>query len=205
MAEGKGQSFTNWQLRRALEEAAHVPVQADPAVAVKDLALPINQQAPWLQAGWGELSADPAKNVVPEALAVLGFGDRQSSKASDFCDFQTQIIHERHLYWDAVSPVFDMAYDETVWPVIGPALAMLVSTVPPPAQDYAAYAASYLDLRGDPAETVADPFIYCGSALPAPPAAPSTGMGGNGGDSGTNPPAGSRCADGPRFDPSCHG
>ncbi len=170
MAEGKGQTYTNWQIRRALEEAAHVPVMAAPQDALLDLALPINQQAPWLQAGWGEISADAVKNVVPEAMAVLGFGERQSTKAAGFCDFQTQIIQERHLYWDNVSPISDMVYDDTVWPVLGPALAMLVDTVPAPAKDYVAYATGYFDLRGDPSEAVADPFIYCGSALPAPPA-----------------------------------
>ena len=96
---------TNWQLRRALEQAAHVPGTAayDPVEAVFDLgALPVNDAAPWAQVGWGELSAAPDKAVVPAALQALGGADL--GKEAGFCDFQTGVITARKAYWDGVAP-----------------------------------------------------------------------------------------------------
>lgn len=95
---------TNWQLRRALEQAAHVPGtgEYDPVAGVLDLgAIPVNDAAPWAQVGWGELSADPSKGVVAGALTVLGGGD--VAKATGFCEFQTGVITVRKAYWDEVA------------------------------------------------------------------------------------------------------
>ena len=98
-------STTNWQLRRALEQAAHVPGTSDydPIEAVFDLgALPVNDAAPYAQVGWGDLTADPAKDVVPAALRALGGEDL--GKDAGFCDFQTAIITTRQVYWNEVAP-----------------------------------------------------------------------------------------------------
>lgn len=102
MAEGKGRTLTNWQLRRALEEAAWVPELADQSPAL-DLGYPVNPVAPWLQIGWGDLSALPEKKVIGEALANLGFGTPSRRKEPGFCDFQTKVIQERQLYWNQVA------------------------------------------------------------------------------------------------------
>lgn len=97
---------TNWQLRRALEQAAHVPGTDayDPVEGVFDLgALPVNDAAPWAQVGWGDLSADPDKGVVAGALRALG--GAELGKPAAFCDFQTAIITARKTYWDQVAPL----------------------------------------------------------------------------------------------------
>ena len=98
------QPVTNWQLRRALEQAAHVPGSAgyDPVAGVLDLgALPVNDAAPWAQVGWGDLSADPEKGVVAGALAALG--GAALGKDAGFCTFQTGVITVRKAYWDQVA------------------------------------------------------------------------------------------------------
>ena len=95
---------TNWQLRRALEQAAFVPGAAayDPVEGVFDLgAIPVNDAAPWLQVGWGDLSADPEKGVVAGALTALSGTDL--GKDAGFCDFQTGVITVRKAYWDEVA------------------------------------------------------------------------------------------------------
>ncbi len=103
MAEGGGPSVTNWKLRRALEEAAFVDYGvADFDPTALDTAIPINDAAPWLQLGWGDLTADPAKQVVPEALAHLGFGTPTRFKGPDYCEYQAMNMRLRQNYWDAV-------------------------------------------------------------------------------------------------------
>lgn len=101
---GGDEPVTNWQLRRALEQAAFVPGTAgyDPVEAVFDLgAIPVNDAAPWLQVGWGDLSAAPEKGVVAGALSALKGADL--GKDAGFCDFQTGIITVRKAYWDEVA------------------------------------------------------------------------------------------------------
>lgn len=96
---------TNWELRRALEQAAHVPGTGayDPVEGVFDLgAVPVNDAAPWLQVGWGDLTADPEKGVVAGALTALTGADL--GKPQGFCDFQTGVITVRKTYWDQVAP-----------------------------------------------------------------------------------------------------
>ena len=108
MVDSKGTTITNWQVRRALEEAAYIPTASeyDPVEAVFDLgATPINPVAPWLQIGWGVLTPNPDKGVITETLSQLGFGPApERVKGLGFCDFQTAIIDARHVYWDNVSP-----------------------------------------------------------------------------------------------------
>jgi len=157
MAAGDGRTISNWELRRALEEGAYVPTSADAGTA----DVPINDAAPWLQVGWGDLSADPAKGVVEETLAALGFGERKRSKAAGFCDFQTKIIQERKAYFDTLTPVADGLPDAPV-PATPP--------VPTAGSLGGGNLSDHVGYAGDPAEPLpADPFIYCGSTLPAPP------------------------------------
>lgn len=107
MAEGAGTSISNWQLRRALEQGAyagHGTADYDPVAAVGDLgAMPINDVAPWLQVAWGELSVDPAKGVVTETLAFLGFGTPTRTKDGGFCEFQSEVVRLRQNYWDSIA------------------------------------------------------------------------------------------------------
>lgn len=131
MVSASGRTITNWQLRRALEQAAWTPVFDPDRFFVDDTGLPIVEQAPWLQVGWGDLTTLPEKGVVPAALTDLGLGSTPRAKASGYCDFQTALIRERMAYWSAasLSPV----------PPVQP---VLVGETPP----------------GPPAN---DPFAYC--------------------------------------------
>ena len=133
MAAGDGVVISNWQVRRALEDAAAIPdsLAYDPVDGVFDLVgVPINPVAPWLQVGWGDLTADPADGVVPTALAELGIGSGTAvDKPEGYCEFQTAVIRERQLYWNQIAPAL-------------PGNPVLTGETPP----------------GEPAE---DPFIYC--------------------------------------------
>lgn len=99
--------ITNWDFRRALEEAAFVDYGPDdytgPTVVV-DLppveSVPINPFAPWLQLAWGELSAHPRKGVLGETLAHLGFGAPTRQKASGYCDYMAAQMRRRQAYSD---------------------------------------------------------------------------------------------------------
>lgn len=101
------QRITNWDLRRALEEAAYVdygPEDYSGPEVVFDLppvnAYPINPLAPWLQIAWGDLSTDPAKGVMNETLAHLGFGTPTREKPAGFCDYMADQMHRRQAYGD---------------------------------------------------------------------------------------------------------
>jgi hypothetical protein len=109
MAEGNGRAITNWRLRRALEQAAWIPEPTDysPEVfgyVLENASLPINPVAPWLQIGWGELTSKPEKGVVSAALADLGFPGTAREKLPGYCEYQTNLILQRKLYWNAVAP-----------------------------------------------------------------------------------------------------
>ncbi|HEX4870931.1 MAG TPA: thrombospondin type 3 repeat-containing protein, partial [Nevskiaceae bacterium] len=107
MAAGQGKAISNWFLRRSLEQAAYVPGigEYDPVEGVFDLGgTPINPIAPWLQIGWGDLTANPNKGVVKGALTHLGFGTAPVSKGTGFCEFQTEVVLARKQYWDEVAP-----------------------------------------------------------------------------------------------------
>lgn len=145
MSAGGELPVSNWFLRRALEQAAHVPEALssyDPVSGVTDLVgVPVNPLAPWLQVGWGDLTAATEKGVVSAALAHLGLEGEARDKAAGFCEFQTETIQQRKLYWDNIAA--------TLPDVLG-------GDVPPPPLDE-------------------DPFIYCASSLPTHPASNDPG------------------------------
>jgi hypothetical protein len=131
------ESVTNWQVRRALEQAAWVPqaVDYDPNQAPDGgVGLPIAPGAPWLQTAWGDLTTDPAKGVFSAAMAELGFGGIPRHKPTGFCEFQTSVIEARKAWWNEVAPTL-------------PDNPELTGETPP----------------GAPAN---DPFIYCQMAVP---------------------------------------
>lgn len=111
MVDAGGVQISNWDLRRALEEAAYVgydiagyqPTVGSGLPPVD--AIPVNDAAPWLQLAWGDLSPDPDKQVVPEALAQLGLGTPAGSKDAGYCQFQLATLRLRQTYWDAVDQV----------------------------------------------------------------------------------------------------
>jgi hypothetical protein len=99
MVHGRGITRTNWDLRRALEEAAVYPTGG----SVTEPGIP--QQAPWTVAGWGVVTPAPGHRVIPEALAHLGIsGTPTRFKSADTCVFMTANILARHAYWDVVAP-----------------------------------------------------------------------------------------------------
>jgi subtilase family serine protease len=113
-----GVGLTNWDLRRDLEEAAYYPALADydpEANFTGDLtAVPINDVAPWAQAGWGAITPDPAHRVVAKALAhsgIRGFGSPTRFKSQLTCDFMTLNIEARHAYWDTAP--FSQSFGKT--------------------------------------------------------------------------------------------
>lgn len=136
---------SNWFLRRALEQAAHVPdiLNYDPVAGVTDLVgVPVNPLAPWLQVGWGDLTALPEKGVVSAALSHLGFEGEARDKMVGFCEFQTEVILARKLYWDNIAATLpDVLFGGDV--------------PPPPLEE--------------------DPFIYCASVNPTHPASNDPG------------------------------
>lgn len=109
MAAGGGKTIDNWQLRRALEEAAYAGYTVtdyDPTVMANDpwpTSTPVLNDAGFLQIGWGDLTADPAKGVIPGALGVLGLGTAPPTKPAAFCDFQTKVIEHRITYWSTLA------------------------------------------------------------------------------------------------------
>jgi len=136
-------SVSNWQLRRALEQAAWVPQTAsyDPTRAASDLVgLPVAPAAPWLQTGWGDLTVSEGKGVVSAALAELSaltrfaFGGTRRAKPIGYCEYQTKLIQARKGWWDVVAPTL-------------PDNPELTGETPP----------------GAPAE---DPFVYCSNLVP---------------------------------------
>lgn len=100
-------TVTNWQLRRALEQAAWVPDTAayQPGQAAGGgIGAPVNPVAPWLQTAWGDLTVAESKGVPGAALAELGFGGDKRAKAAGFCAFQTGVVRARKAWWDRVAP-----------------------------------------------------------------------------------------------------
>jgi hypothetical protein len=97
---------TNWELRRALEEAATYPgvTEWNPSADQHPLDatnIPVLDPAPWLTTGWGLITADPDRGVVPEFLAHLGVeGDPTRFKDEAACSFNTTMIQIRTWYWN---------------------------------------------------------------------------------------------------------
>ncbi|MBC14340.1 MAG: hypothetical protein CMM85_15410 [Rhodothermaceae bacterium] len=104
MAAGNGFSITNWDLRRAMEEAAYIPTldEYDPVEGAFDtMGLPVPPAGAYALVGWGAITTDPAHGVVTEALAQLGIGDAPTrSKSVDTCEFMASVVTARHVYWD---------------------------------------------------------------------------------------------------------
>jgi hypothetical protein len=97
---GKDLSLTPWQLRRALEEAAHYP-GIDDYKGLGTRHTPVLDQAPYLQTGWGILSPAAEYGVVDQALAQLGVrGEPREAKGGAACDFNHDQHDLRHVYWD---------------------------------------------------------------------------------------------------------
>jgi hypothetical protein len=110
MVHASGVSISNWQLRRAMEQAAWIPSISDydPINGVFDqVAVPIPPLAPWTVAGWGVLSPERGE-VVEQTLSLLGLrerpeGEAARSKSRDHCLFQTAMIEARKTYWDNIA------------------------------------------------------------------------------------------------------
>ncbi len=89
-------TVTNWDLRRALEEAAWTPTVADYKPGA---AIPVVAAAP--QVGWGVLT--PERDVVEQTVAHLGLGGEVTrTKPVETCTFMTVNQEVRHAYWDAL-------------------------------------------------------------------------------------------------------
>ena len=136
-------SVTNWQLRRALEQAAWTPDSTayDPNQATGGgIGLPIAPVAPWLQTAWGDLTVASSKGVVSAAKAELSslsgysFGGTARFKPAGYCEYQTKIIQMRKAWWDVVAPTL-------------PDNPELTGETPPGAPEV-------------------DPFVYCESLVP---------------------------------------
>lgn len=136
-------SVTNWQVRRALEQAAWIPQTAeyDPTQASSGgVGLPVAPVAPWLQTAWGDLTVHEDKGVISAALAELSsltnfaFGGTPRTKPIGFCEYQTKVIQFRKAWWDTIAPTL-------------PDNPELTGETPP----------------GAPAQ---DPFVYCSPAVP---------------------------------------
>ena len=101
---GSGRRITNWQVRRALEQAAYFPRLAEyqPTTGAFELAgLPVLDPAPWATVGWGVITTAPSREVVTQALAALGVrGTLTRTKGADACAFMSAQIRARHLFWD---------------------------------------------------------------------------------------------------------
>jgi hypothetical protein len=103
MVRSETLNITNWQLRRAVEDAAYYPTTAE-YKAGGTSEVPVLDAAPWAQTGWGVVTPDPAHGVVAEALARLGVaGEPSRTKPAAACDFMTANIEARHAYWDEIA------------------------------------------------------------------------------------------------------
>ena len=105
MAQGATRTVTNWELRRALEEAAYYPSVFDyePVEGAIEQSVPVLDPTPWTQVGWGAITPDPEHRVIDEALAQLGLrGAPTRFKDYGACQFQTTIFQSRHAYWDSL-------------------------------------------------------------------------------------------------------
>ena len=107
MVAAGGTTMTNWQLRRAMEEAAYTPLATEfkPGGGTFDLtSAPVVDEAAWAQTGWGALTADPEHGVIEQALAHLGVGAEPTrTKSAETCAFNTAQFEVRKAYWDELS------------------------------------------------------------------------------------------------------
>ncbi|MEQ1437952.1 PKD domain-containing protein [Fontimonas sp. SYSU GA230001] len=114
--DGRTVAFSNWRLRRALEEAAWVPGldDYDPTAAPSEFlpGYPIPPVAPWAFIGWGVLSPRPDTGVVARSLTQLGvLTGSVPAKDAGFCQFQNGLIAVRKFYWDYVAVLSETYLD----------------------------------------------------------------------------------------------
>ena len=105
MVYGSGRSVTNWQVRRALEQAAYFPRVTEYTPTTTGTynltAVPVLDPAPWATVGWGVITTAPSRDVVGQALAALGVGGTLTrTKGADACAFMSAQVQARHLFWD---------------------------------------------------------------------------------------------------------
>lgn len=105
---GKPVSFTNWQMRRALEVAAWPVTLTDYDTAAPPNIgrpyVPVPAGAPWILTGWGVITDQPEHHFIDSALAHLGVNDSDvPAKDPGYCIFQTAVMAIRHAYWDQVA------------------------------------------------------------------------------------------------------
>lgn len=104
MVDAGGTQVSNWELRRALEEGAAVPDEAFPVGPTEQ---PVNQDAPYLQVGWGLLSPEPGSQVIDRTLEALAGGTTfRQFKDEATCDYMTDYMTFRYAIWDA-NPLSD--------------------------------------------------------------------------------------------------
>lgn len=109
--------LTVWQLRRALEEAAYYPGSQEYRTGDPS-SVPVADQAPWLQVGWGLISPDNRYRVVHAALVHLGIRDQpKGTKPQAACDFMTANMEARRAYWERVA-VLGEGFGQTEDPYI---------------------------------------------------------------------------------------
>jgi hypothetical protein len=111
MVAGDDLTLTNWDLRRALEEAAVYPTSG--VNTGSPTHLPIPEQAPWSVTGWGAITPDPEHGVIPETLAHLGVeGEPTRGKGLEVCAFMTAQIEARYVYWNHVALLSESWLDD---------------------------------------------------------------------------------------------
>ena len=108
MAKSATRTVSNWQIRRALEDAAYYPAVVDytpGSTSSSDLtSVPVLDPTPWSQVGWGAVTTAPEHKVIDEALAHLGLRG-QPTRYKDFaaCQWMTAQMQARHAYWDVIA------------------------------------------------------------------------------------------------------
>lgn len=105
LVDGK-MKLTNWEMRRALEEAAYYPTTAEYGTegGPDPTSVPVNDAAPWVQTGWGLISPARQYDVVKEMLAHLGVAGKPTrTKPQEACDFMTANMEARRGYWEMLA------------------------------------------------------------------------------------------------------
>ncbi len=108
MAKSATRTVSNWQIRRALKNAAYYPAVVDytpGSTSSSDLtSVPVLDPTPWSQVGWGAVTTAPERKVIDETLAHLGVRGAPT-RFKDFaaCQWMTAQMRARHAYWDLIA------------------------------------------------------------------------------------------------------
>lgn len=112
--DGQRFTLTNWELRRALEEAAVYPSlsdwdpTSDPGLGLT--TAPAVDGAEWSTFGWGVITPAAEAEVVERTLGFAGVIERDDApKPDEACDYMTAQIEVRERYWNEVEPRSDSA------------------------------------------------------------------------------------------------